>query len=134
MTERDNALLDESTLRRALRLESDERPPRFAVAAIVAAASARPRVSGPVAALAALGLAIASAVAVWSALAAFAPGLVVAAFEGALAVVAALAVPASALLALVQQPALPLSLIAALAIATVFELRQRKELAHVDAS
>jgi hypothetical protein len=37
-------------------------------------------------------------------------------------------------LALMQQPTVPLSLIAALAIATFYEVRQGKELSHVDAS
>jgi hypothetical protein len=41
-------------------------------------------------------------------------------------VLALVAVPASTVAELVQQPAVPLSLFAALAIATAFELRERE--------
>jgi hypothetical protein len=124
MTDRRDELLDETTLRRALRLEADERPPLFDAAAIAAAARRRPRLSvaGP---LVALGAAAGGAVVVWSTVAIFLPTLIAGAFEAGLGILALLAVPASAIAELVQQPVVPLSLIAALAIATVHELRER---------
>jgi hypothetical protein len=123
--------LDETVLRRALRLEADERAPRFDPAAIAAAASLRPRLA-TLSALIAVVVGTAGAVAVWSAVAMFLPTVVADAFDLALGMLALLAVPASQLAELVQQPVVPLSLVVALAIATVHELRER--LVHVNAS
>ena len=131
MTDRINEPLDEATLRRALRLEADERPPLFDPAAIAAAARARPRLA-VVSALVAVGLGAVGAVAVWSAVAVLLPTLAVDAFDLGLGLFAMLAVPASAVADLVQQPVVPLSLVAALAIATWHELRER--VIHVNAS
>ena len=122
--------LDETVLRRALRLEADERAPRFDPAAIAAAASLRPRLATLSALIVIFGAA--GAVAVWSAIAIFLPTVVADAFDFALGMLALLAVPASRLAELVQQPVVPLSLVVALAIATVHELRER--LVHVNAS
>ena len=122
--------LDETVLRRALRLEADERAPRFDPAAIAAAASLRPRLAALSALVVIVGAA--GAVAVWSAVAIFLPTVVADAFDLALGMLALLAVPASRLAELVQQPVVPLSLVVALAIATVHELRER--LVHVNAS
>lgn len=127
----DHELLDETTLRRALRLEADERPPRFDPAAIAAAARQRPRLV-MVSALVAVALTGIGAFAVWSAIATFLPTAVAHAFEVGLGAVAFLAVPATTIAAVVQQPAVPLSVLAALAIATAFELRER-EMAHASA-
>jgi hypothetical protein len=124
MTDRRDDLLDEATLRRALRLEADERPPLFDSTAIAAAARQRPRLV-VLSALVALGLVAVGAVAVWSAAAIFLPTVVASAFDLGLGVLAFVAVPASAIAELVQQPVVPLSLLAALAIATVYELRER---------
>ncbi|MGH2491390.1 MAG: hypothetical protein ACRDF9_07765 [Candidatus Limnocylindria bacterium] len=124
MTDRRDDLLDEATLRRALRLEADERPPLFDSAAIAAAARQRPRLV-VLSALVALGLVAVGAFAVWSAAAIFLPTVVASAFDLGLGVLAFVAVPASAIAELVQQPVVPLSLLAALAIATVYELRER---------
>jgi hypothetical protein len=118
-------LLDEMTLRRALRLEADERPPRFDPAAIAAAARQRPRLAA-VSALVALALSAVGAVAVWSTVAIFVPTLVAGAFDVGLGTLALLAVPASTIAELVQQPVVPLSLLAALTIATAYELRERR--------
>jgi hypothetical protein len=118
-------LLDEATLRRALRFEADERPPVFDPAAIAAAARQRPRLA-MVTALAALGLGVFGAVAVWSAVAIFVPTLLADALDLGLGAFALVAVPASGVAELVQQPVVPLSLIAALAIATWYELRERR--------
>jgi len=131
VTDRINEPLDEATLRRALRLEADERPPLFDPAAIAAAARARPRLA-VVSALVAVGLGAVGAVAVWSAVAVLLPTLAVDAFDLGLGLFAMLAVPASAVADLVQQPVVPLSLVAALAIATWHELRER--VIHVNAS
>jgi len=131
VTERKSEPLDETTLRRALRLEADERPPRFDPAAIAAAARVRPRLA-IVSAAVAVGLGAVGAVAVWSAVAVLLPTLAADLFDFALALFAMVAVPASALADLVQQPVVPLSLVAALAIATWHELRER--MIHVNAS
>jgi hypothetical protein len=123
MTDPRRELLDEATLRRALRLEADERTPLFDPAAI-AAAGQRPRFA-VVGALAALGLVAVGAVVVWSTIAIFLPTVLATAFDLGLGVVAVVAVPASAIAAVAQQPVVPLSLLAALAIATAYELRER---------
>lgn len=124
MTDRRDDLLDETILRRALRLEADERAPVFDPAAI-AAAGQRPRLA-IVSALVAIGIGAAGAVTVWSAIAILLPTVVANAFDVGLAVVAMLAVPATDILELAQQPAVPLSLFAALAIVTAHELRERR--------
>ncbi|MDP9280716.1 MAG: hypothetical protein M3P38_01310 [Chloroflexota bacterium] len=123
MTDPRNELLDETTLRRALRLEADERAPVFDPAAIAAAARLRPRMA-LVGALAALAIGTFGAVVVWSAVAILLPALVADAFDIGLGVLALVAVPASAVVNLVQQPVVPLSLLVAIAIATLHELRE----------
>jgi hypothetical protein len=117
--------LDEATLRRALRFEADERPPVFDPAAIASAARHRPRLA-VVNALVAVGLGVFGAAAVWSAVAVFMPTLLADAFAFGLGALAVLAVPATGVADLVQQPVVPLSLVAALAIATAYELRERR--------
>jgi len=130
VTDRRDDLLDETILRRALRLESDERAPAFDPAAIAAAAR-RPRLA-VVSALVGVGLVSLGAVAVWSAVAFLLPTVVANAFDVALMLLASLAVPASAIAEIAQQPVVPLSLLAALAIATAHELRER--VGHANAS
>jgi hypothetical protein len=125
VTERHSDLLDETLLRRALRFEADERPPLYDPAAIAAAAQERPRLA-VISALVALGLGLVGAVTVWSSVAIFLPSLTADAFDVGLGMLALLAVPVSAIADLVQQPVVPLSLLAALAIATAFELRERQ--------
>jgi hypothetical protein len=124
VTDRRDDLLDEAILRRALRLESDERAPIFDHAAI-AAAGQRPRLA-LVSALVAIGIGAVGAVTVWTAVAVLLPTVVANAFDVALGVIAAVAVPASGIVEVAQQPAVPLSLFAALAIATAHELRERR--------
>ena len=131
MTDRTGEPLDETTLRRALRLEADERPPLFDPAAIAAAARERPRIA-MMSALAAIALGAVGAVVVWSAVAILLPTLVVDAFDLGLGLLAMLAVPVSGVADLVQQPVVPVSLVVALAIATAHELRER--VIHVNAS
>jgi len=131
VTDRTGEPLDETTLRRALRLEADERPPLFDPAAIAAAARERPRIA-MISALAAIALGAVGAVVVWSAVAILLPTLVVDAFDLGLGLLAMLAVPVSGVADLVQQPVVPVSLVVALAIATAHELRER--VSHVNAS
>ena len=131
MTDRIGEPLDETTLRRALRLEADERPPLFDPASIAAAARVRPRIA-IVSAAVAVGLGAVGAVAVWSAFAMLLPTVAVDAFDIGLGLLAMLAVAVSGVADLVQQPVVPLSLVAALAIATAHELRER--VSHVNAS
>jgi len=126
-------LLDEATLRRALRLEADERAPLFDPAAIAAAARGRPRLA-IISALVALALSAMGAIVVWSAATLLLPTIIASAFATLLDAIALIAVPASTIAYLVQQPAVPLSLLVALVIAIAHELRQGKELAHADAS
>ena len=123
MTDRRDDLLDETILRRALRLEADERAPIFDPAAI--AATGRPRLA-LVSAMVAIGIGAVGAVTVWTAVALLLPTVVTNAFDVGLAVVAMLAVPVANILELAQQPAVPLSLFAALAIVTAHELRERR--------
>ena len=123
MTERQNDLLDEATLRRALRLEADERAPLFDPAAIAAAGRVPPRMV-LVSAFAALAVGTVGAVGVWSAVAFFLPTLVAEAFDLGLGVLALVAIPMSAIWSVVQQPVVPLSLVVAIAIATLHELRE----------
>ena len=105
MTDRRDDLLDETILRRALRLEADERAPVFDPAAI-AAAGQRPRLA-VVSALVAIGIGAVGAVTVWSAIAVFLPTVVANAFDVGLAIVAMLAVPPTDILELAQQPGYP---------------------------
>ena len=128
MSDMRGELLDETTLRRSLRLESDERVPVFDPAVIAAAARQGPRLA--VVSVAALALAGMGAVAVWSAVTIFLPTVVSSAFDLGLAVVALVAVPASTVAELVQQPVVPLSLLVALAIVTAHELRERMTYAN----
>ena len=129
MNEPRNELLDETALRRALRLEADERPPQFDPAAIALAARQRPRFA-VLGVLGAVALAAIGAVAVWSAITIFMPGVVASAFDASLAAIALIAVPASAIYELIQQPVVPLSLLTALAIVTAHELRERMTYAN----
>jgi len=131
MTEPRADLLDETTLRRALRLEAHERAPLFDPAALAATARRRSRLAA-VSALVALAIASVGAVAVWTVAAIFLPTVVANAFDLGLGMLAFLAVPVSDTVDLVQQPVVPLSLLAALAIATAHELRER--MSHASAS
>ena len=124
-------LFDEMRLRRALRLEAAELPPRIDVAAIAARARAeRPTfaaaslVSTLVAGVAAAGLVGLVAMA----LPAIAPGVASDLFSAAIETLTRVAIPASGLLSLAEQPTVPVATIAALAVAIAFEYTQRREL------
>jgi hypothetical protein len=127
---RDEDLFDEIRLRRALRLEAAELPPRIDVAAI----AARARAERPALAAASLvsklvaGIAAAALVGLVAvALPNVAPALASDLFAAALETLARVAIPASALLSLAQQPTVPVAAIALLAVAIAHEYAQRRE-------
>jgi hypothetical protein len=128
---RDEDLFDETRLRRALRLDAAELPPRIDVAAIAARARAeRPTfaaaslVSTLVAGVAAAGLVGLIAMA----LPAIVPAVASDLFSAAIEALTRVAIPASGLLSLAEQPTVPVAAIAALAVAIAFEYTQRREL------
>ena len=127
---RDEDVFDETRLRRALRLEAAELPPRIDVAAI----AARARADRPAFALASLvstlfaGVAAAGLVGlIGVALPAIAPALASDLFTAAIETLARLAIPASVLVSLAEQPTVPVAAIAALAVAIAHEYAQRRE-------
>jgi hypothetical protein len=127
---RDDDLFDETRLRRALRLEAAELPPRIDVAAI----TARGRVERPAFALASLvstlfaGVAAAGLVGLVAVTSvSVAPALASDLFAAAIQTIARLAIPASALLSLAAQPTVPVAAIAALAVAIAYDYAQRRE-------
>ena len=127
---RDEELFDEIRLRRALRLDAAELPPRIDIAAIAARArddrpafAAASLVSTLVAGVAAAGLVSLIAIA----LPAVAPALASDLFASALETLARVAIPASAFLSLAEQPTVPVAALAALAVAIVHEYAQRRE-------
>jgi hypothetical protein len=128
---RDEDLFDETRLRRALRLDAAELPPRIDVAAI----AARARVERPTFAAASLvstlvaGVAAAGLVGLIAmALPAIAPAVASDLFSAAIETLTRVAIPAIGLLSLAEQPTVPVAAIAALAVAIAFEYTQRREL------
>jgi hypothetical protein len=135
MTNGRDELVDEAILRRALRLEDDERAPAFDAAAIAAAAAfAWPRPAAAVVVAVAAALTGLVAVAAWAAVFIAAPtvfdDLVAFAMPGIIA--AATLVVWIAQVAM--QPAVPLSLVAALGVAVLHSVRERRDYAHAHAS
>jgi hypothetical protein len=134
MSQQPDELLDEAVLRRALRFEDDERAPRFSAEAIALQAQRDPTRRAMFAAMAGAGAVAATAGVVWSAIFAAGPSLA----SAATASVVDIAVGAAGLLlpiaALAVQPAVPLSLVAALGVAILHERRERREPAHENAS
>jgi hypothetical protein len=127
---RDEDLFDETRLRRALRLEAAELPPRIDVAAI----TARARADRPAFAAASLvstlfaGIAAAGLVGlIAAALPAVAPAVASDLYSAAIETLTRVAIPASALLSLAEQPTVPIAALAALAVAIVYEYAQRRE-------
>jgi hypothetical protein len=123
-------LLDEMRLRRALRLEATEIPPRIDVAAIAARASAERPAFAAAAYVSTLfaGLAAAALVGLIAvALPSVAPALARDIFAAAIQTLAQAAIPASALLSLATQPTIPIALSVALAVAIAHEYTQRRE-------
>jgi len=127
---RDEDLFDETRLRRALRLEATELPPRIDVTAI----AARARADRPAFAAASLvstlfaGIAAAGLVGlIAAALPAVAPAVASDLYSAAIETLTRVAIPASALLSLAEQPTVPIAALAALAVAIVYEYAQRRE-------
>jgi hypothetical protein len=135
VSERRDDLLDEAVLRRALRFEADERVPRFNAGAIALAAQRLP--FGRYTAFGALAAAVVLAVAaigIWTAIFAAFPAVADAAISAAIDAAVAVATLLIPIADFAAQPAVPLSLLAALGVAIVHELRDRREHAHADAS
>jgi hypothetical protein len=127
---RDAELFDETRLRRALRLEAVELPPRLDVAAIAARARAdRPALAAAslVSALVAVAAAAGLVGLIAAALPAVAPVVASDIYTAAIETFTRLAIPASAVLSLAGQPTVPIAAIAALAVAIVHEYAQRRE-------
>ena len=126
---RDDELFDEIRLRRALRLEAAELPPRFDLATVAARVADR-----PASALAGLlstafaGMATAALTGLVAvALPAIAPAVGSELFDAAIQTVTRAAVPLSAVLVAAQQPSIPLAATFALAVAVAYEYAQRRE-------
>jgi predicted outer membrane lipoprotein len=127
---RDDDLFDETRLRRALRLDATELPPRIDIAAITAQAEAH----GPALAFAGLASTVLAGAAVAAlaglvavAVPAIAPTVASDLFDAAIRTLARAAVPASELLAAAQQPSIPLAATFALVVAVGYEYVQRRE-------
>ena len=133
MSDRDG-MLDETTLRRALRFESDERVPRFDVAAIAAVAGAGPSRAAVVFGVTACAVTALAAASTWSVIAAFAPDIVNAVVSFTLDTVVTVATMLEPLAEIASQPVVPFSLIAALGVAIIHTLYERREHVHVNAS
>ena len=133
MNDRDE-LLDETTLRRALRFESDETVPAFNVAAIAALAVARPSWRGAFVGVAACAVTALVAWSIWSALITLAPQIVGPAAMLMLEALVTVATLLEPLAELASQPVVPFSLLAALGVAIIHELYERREHAHANAS
>jgi len=134
---RDDVLFDEVRLRRALRLEAAELPPRFDLATIVAQAEPRRPASAfaallstAVAGVAAAGLAGLVVVALLT----IAPAVASEVFDAAIQILARAAVPASAIVATAQQPGISVAATFALAVAVAYEYAQRRERVHAVSS
>lgn len=136
MTVEREGLLEESVLRRALRLDPGELPPRLDPVTLAATARAEDRRRGEV-----VGIAAIAFVAGWAAseITRAALGALLAATEidilgGAIAVVATVAVWASAVVDAVTMPTVPIAILAAVVLAIAFERSQRKGAGHVSSS
>ncbi len=134
MSERPGDLIDETVLRRALRLEDDERGPRFEAAAIAALATSGPSRRAMLVALATTAVTGLVAASVWSVALGAAPTLVDAAVAIALQAIVAFATLLVPIAEVAAEPVVPMSLLAALGVAILYELRERREYAHVDPS
>ena len=135
MSERRDDLLDEAVLRRALRFEADERVPRFDAGAIALHSQrlpfARYTAFGAFAAAVVLALAV---VGIWTAIFAAFPSVADAAISATIDAAVAVATLLLPIAEFAAQPAVPLSLLAALGVAILHELRDRREHVHADAS
>jgi hypothetical protein len=128
-SDRHEDLFDETRLRRALRLEVAELPPRTDVAAIVARAGAdRPELAASLASRLVAGVSAAALVGlVAAAFPAVGPAVASDLFTAALETLTRVAIAANTLLTLAQQPTVPVAAIALLAVAIAHEYAQRRE-------
>ncbi len=135
MNERRDDVLDEAILRRSLRLEGDERAPRFDAVAIAALANATaPSPRALAVALVATAVTGLAATAVWSVALGSGPQIADRAIMFALQGVVAAATVLVPIAEIAAQPVIPLSLLAALGVAIFHELRERRVHAYADAS
>ena len=134
MNERPDELFDETRLRRALRLEASERPPRLDVAALAVLSGEQDPAARAVGGRAMVAAAVAGGVLLAFAavgVATQAPALLAGGLDEAIALVARAAVPADRALALAQEPTVPVALLAAVVFAAAYELVQRRERVRV---
>ena len=134
MNERPDELFDETRLRRALRLEASERPPRLDVAALAVLSGEQDPAARAVGGRAMVAAAVAGGVLLAFAavgVATQAPALLAVGLDEAIALVARAAVPADRALALAQEPTVPVALLAAALFAAAYELAQRRERVRV---
>ncbi|TMF64675.1 MAG: hypothetical protein E6H88_04210 [Chloroflexi bacterium] len=134
MNERPDELFDETRLRRALRLEASERPPRLDVAALAVLSGEQDPAARAVGGRAMVAAAVAGGVLLAFAavgVATQAPALLAVGLDEAIALVARAAVPADGALALAQEPTVPIALLAAVVFAAAYELVQRRERVRV---
>ena len=126
---RDDELFDEIRLRRALRLDAAELPPRFDLATVAARVADRPASAfAGLLSTAFAGMATAALTGLVAvALPAIAPAVGSELFDAAIQTVTRAAVPLSAVLAAAQQPSIPLAATFALAVAVAYEYAQRRE-------
>lgn len=128
-------LMDESVLRRSLRLEPDERAPRFDARAIALMAGDRPLPWWTMfSAVAGLIVMAACAIVVWSVILAFAPALLDTGLSAVVDVAIWVVTGLEPVADIAVQPAIPLSLLAALGVAILHELRERREQLNANAS
>ena len=128
-------LMDESVLRRSLRLEPDERAPRFDARVIALLAGNRPLpLWTTFSAVAGLVVMAGCAIVVWSVILAFAPALLDAVMSAVVDVAIRVVTAFAPVADIAVQPAIPLSLLAALGVAILHELRERREQLHANAS
>ena len=136
MSERHDELIDEAVLRRSLRLEPDEGAPRFDAAALAVLARRRQPLPARIAGLTLAGAALLgfAAAGIWSSIFAAAPTV----YDAAMALLVQIAVNIAVLLVpiaeAVREPVVPLSLIAAIGVAILSQLRERREHSHARAS
>jgi len=134
MNERPDELFDETRLRRALRLEASERPPRLDVAALAVLSGEQDPAARAVGGRAMVAAAVAGGVLLAFAavgVATQAPALLAVGLDEAIALVVRAAVPADGALALAQDPTVPIALLAAVVFAAAYELVQRRERVRV---
>jgi hypothetical protein len=130
----DDRMLDEATIRRALRLDADEPRPRFDTRAIAAVARATPARRVAFVALAASFITGLVAASVWSTALAVAPQAADELVSLILPPLVALATVVVPIAQAATDPVVPISIVAAIAVATLYELRERRERVHVHSS